>query len=151
VDDATKKSTLRDDAETRIPDRRTMIRDVAVFQLKLLADGFRDLLLLPASLIAAIVALLKKGPKPGTEFYELLRAGRRSENWINLFGAVSQVHGPAHGDERLPGEDIDKLVSKIESFVVEEYRRGSVTGQAKEKLDRALQVLRKYQKRQDAD
>lgn len=128
-----------------------MIRDVAVFQLKLVADGLRDLLLVPASLVAAIIALLKRGPNPGPEFYELLKAGRRSEHWINLFGAVSQASSTEGGDKQLPGDDIDKLVSKIESFVVEEYRRGSVTGQAKEKLDRALQVLRKYQKRPDAD
>ncbi len=119
-----------------------MMRDVAIFQVKLLADGLRDLLLVPVSLGAAVVSLLQPGPRPGTEFYDLLRLGRQSEKWINLFGAASHVHGPGNDDDRFPGEDIDQLVSKIESFVVDEYRKGGVTAQAKEKLERGLAALR---------
>jgi hypothetical protein len=124
------------------PDRRHMIRDVAVFQVKLIADGILDLLFVPISLGAAIVSMMKGGPRPGTEFYDVLRLGRQSERWINLFGAASHVHGPEAGDNKLPGEDIDKLVSRIESFVVDEYRSGGVTTQAKEKFDRALASFR---------
>ena len=39
-----------DPPETR--DRWSLIRDIAVLQAKLVVDGFRDLLLVPASLIA---------------------------------------------------------------------------------------------------
>jgi hypothetical protein len=134
---------LREDDTDRMPDRKAMVRDVAVFQLKLLADGFRDLLLVPVSIAAALVALLKKGPKPGPEFYDLLRAGRRSEHWINLFGAVDQVHGKKSDDETVRRDDVDQLVSKVESFVVEEYRNGRVTAQARELLERALSSVGK--------
>jgi hypothetical protein len=134
---------------TEMPDRRAMIRDVAVFQLKLLADGLRDLLLVPVSLGAAIVSLLKAGPTPGTEFYDLLRLGRRSEHWINLFGAASHLHGPANDAERFPGEDIDDLLSKVESFVIDEYRSGGVTAQAREKLERALEAVRSRSRPRD--
>jgi hypothetical protein len=126
-----------------VPDRWQMIRDVAVFQVKLMADGIRDLLLVPLSIGAAIVGLLKTGPKAGPEFYDVLRFGRRTEHWINLFGAAEQLHGPADDDERFPGDDIDDLVTKVESFVVDEYRSGAVTAQAKQKLDRALAAVRK--------
>lgn len=119
-----------------------MIRDVAVFQVKLVADGILDLLFVPISLGAAIVSLMKGGPRPGTEFYDVLHLGRRGERWINLFGAASQLHGPESDDSSLPGEDIDKLVAKIESFVVDEYRSGRVTVQAKEKFDRAIAAMR---------
>jgi hypothetical protein len=137
------KVKLQGDDTDRMPDRRDMVRDVAVFQLKLLADGFRDLLLVPVSIAAALVALLKKGPKPGPEFYDLLRAGRRSEHWINLFGAVDQVHGKKSDDETVRRDDVDQLVSKVESFVVEEYRNGRVTAQARELLERALSSVGK--------
>jgi hypothetical protein len=110
--------------------------------VKLIADGILDLLFVPISLGAAIVSMMKGGPRPGTEFYDVLRLGRQSERWINLFGAASHVHGPEAGDNKLPGEDIDKLVSRIESFVVDEYRSGGVTTQAKEKFDRALASFR---------
>lgn len=120
-----------------------MIRDAAVFQVKLLADGFRDLLLVPVSIGAAIMSLLSKGPNAGPEFYDLLRAGRRSEHWINLFGATDRVHGPASNDKNLPGDDVDELVSKVEKFVVDEYRSGRVTARARELLERSLAAVRK--------
>jgi hypothetical protein len=123
---------VQPDTAQPVPDRRRMIRDVAVFQVKLL----------PISLGAAIVSMMNGGPRPGTEFYDVLRLGRQSERWINLFGAASHMHGPETGDNKLPGEDIDKLVSRIESFVVDEYRSGGVTAQAKEKFDRALASFR---------
>ena len=123
------------------PDRWTLIRDVAVFQIKLLFDGFRDLLLLPISLITGIVSLVKGGREPSSEFYDLLRIGRRSERWINLFGAASHLHGPPSDEDRFPVEDVDEMVSRVESYVVDEYRRGGVTAQAKERLDKALDLL----------
>ena len=125
------------------PDRWTLIRDVAVFQVKLLFDGFRDLLLLPISLIAGFVSLIKGGGKPTSEFYDLLRVGRRSERWINLFGAASHLHGPATDEDRFAVEDVDEMVSRVESYVVDEYRRGGVTAQAKERLDKALDLVHK--------
>ena len=123
------------------PDRWTLIRDVAVFQIKLLFDGFRDLLLLPISLITGIVSLVKGGREPSSEFYDLLRIGRRSERWINLFGAASHLHGPPSDEDRFPVEDVDAMVSRVESYVVDEYRRGGVTAQAKERLDKALDLI----------
>jgi hypothetical protein len=150
VSDQQEKAALPESDADRMPGRMTMVRDVAVFQLKLLADGFRDLLLVPVSIAAAIIALLGKGPKPGPEFYDLLRAGRRSEHWINLFGALDQVRPPTADADRPPEEGIDELVSKVESFVIDEYKQGKVTAQAKQKLDVALQALNKLRRRSDA-
>ncbi len=134
------------------PDRWMLIRDVAVFQVKLLFDGFRDLLLLPVSLVAGILSLVRGGARPGPEFYDLLRAGQRSERWINLFGAASHVHGPPTDDDKFAIDDVDKMVSRVEAFVVDEYRKGGVTAQAKDRLDSALDLLhKKAQRRHGAD
>jgi hypothetical protein len=138
--------------ENDTPDRWTLIRDVAVFQVKLLVDGFRDLVLVPISLFTGLVSLLRGGAKPGSEFYDLLRAGRRSERWINLFGAASRVHGPPTDEERFPVEDIDDMVSRVEAYVVDEYQRGGVTAQAKERLDKALDSIhQKARRRRDVE
>ena len=126
-----------------MPDRWTLIRDIVVLQLKLVVDGLRDLILVPISLVIGIISLLKAGNATGSEFYELLRMGRRSERWINLFGAAERVYGPAVADDRFPAEDIDEIVGRVESFVIDEYQSGGVTRQAKEKLDRALDSLHK--------
>lgn len=125
-----------------VNDRWTLIRDIAVFQVKLLVDGLRDLILLPVSLITGLVSLLTSGSTPGPEFYELLRVGRRSERWINLFGAAERIYGIEEDDGYFAAEDIDKLVARVETFVVDEYQKGGVTTQAKERVDQALNRLR---------
>ena len=132
-----------------MPDRWTLIRDILVLQVKLLVDGLRDLVLVPISLVVGIISLVKAGNTSGGEFYELLRVGRRSERWINLFGAAERVYGPAINEDRFPAEDIDKLVSRVESFVVDEYSKGGVTHQAKNQLDRALDSLHKLASRKE--
>ena len=121
-------------------DRWTLIRDVAVLQVKLVVDGLRDFILVPVSIGAGIVSLLRSEDGPGTEFYDLLRAARRSERAINLFGAAERVHGPPANDKPLP--DIDDLVSRVEVFVVDEYRNGGISAQAKEHVDQILKTMR---------
>lgn len=125
------------------PDRWTLIRDIAVLQVKLIVDGLRDFILVPVSLVAGIMSLAKSDAGSGNEFYELLRLGKKSEHWINLFGAADQLPVSEHDYVNFPDEDIDAMVSRVESFVVDEYRKGGVTKQAKERLDKAITSLRK--------
>lgn len=131
-------------------ERGRLIRDAVVFQGKLVVDGIRDLVLLPVSLIAAVVSLVGKGNSPGPEFYDLLRLAKRSERWINLFGAVEKgesgkIANPDGQSESI--SDLDALVSRVETFLVDEYNRGGVTAQAKERMDAALDSLRGMRER----
>lgn len=121
--------------------RLSLLRDLAVFQLKLLVDGFRDLLLVPVSIGAGVLSLLHRGPGPGPQFYDVLRLGKRSEHWINLFAAAERQPEDASPPGPVPA-DIDDLVSRVESFIVAEYRNGGITGQARQRLDRALEAMR---------
>ena len=66
--------------------RERLFRQAAVLQLKLVADGLRDAVLIPVSLVAAAVGLLRGGDDCDTEFRRVIDLGRRSERWINLFG-----------------------------------------------------------------
>lgn len=129
------------------PGYRTLIRDAAVFQFKLVVDGFRDLVLLPASFIATILSLMhSRNGKPGPQFYRLLGAGKRSERWIDLFAAYRHSPEP-DTDEAFSSEpSIDDIVYRVESFVVDEYQRGGVTAQAKSRLEKALSALQRRQK-----
>ena len=126
--------------------RGRIIRDVLVFQGKLVVDGFRDVVLLPVSLIAAIFSLIGKGKAPSSEFYDLLRLAKRSERWINLFGAVEK-RTAGSDDEAERVRDLDALVSRVETFLVDEYNRGGVTAQAKARMHTALDSLRGMRKR----
>jgi hypothetical protein len=66
--------------------RLQLIWDVVMFQFKLLCDAVRDVLLSPLSIIAAVLGLLVGGDDPHRYLRRLLRLGRRSDMWINLFG-----------------------------------------------------------------
>jgi hypothetical protein len=124
--------------------RWTLLRDLAVLQVKLVVDGFRDLLLLPASIIAALVSLIRtENGVPGPEFYKLLVAGRQSEQFINLFGAIRNAPADLDVGDVRRGAEMDDIVTRVESFVVEEYRRGGVTAQAKSRIDEALDKLKR--------
>ncbi|MGD8418189.1 MAG: hypothetical protein PVH91_14110 [Pseudomonadales bacterium] len=77
-----------------VPDRNTsrlqLLIDVVVFQFKLAADGLRDLLLVPLTIASAVLGLIAGGDDPHRYFRDVLRLGRRSELWINLFGHRSR-------------------------------------------------------------
>ena len=144
-------TTLKPETHTDVAARSRwqLVKDVAVFQVKLLVDGLRDLVLVPLSIVAGIVALMHAGSKPGPQFYELLRLGRRSERWINLFSAAppetdasERRDDAASSSHTLVPADIDDLVNRVESFIVDEYANGGITGQARQRLDRALGSLR---------
>lgn len=121
-----------------------LFRDLAVLQVKLIVDGFRDVVLLPASIIAALVSFIRsENGVPGPQFYDLLVVGKQSERWINLFGGIR--HAPDGADHSRPfgDTDMDDIVKKVETFVVDEYKRGGVTAQAKSRLDAALRTMRR--------
>ena len=130
-------------------DRWTMMRDIAVFQVKLVVDGLRDFLLVPASLIVGIVSLFGDDGKPSSHFYDLLKLGKRSERFINLFGALKHSPGPIEDAEQEDDASIDDLVQRIETFVVDEYRRGGVTSQAKQRVDEALNAIQRNMRPKD--
>jgi hypothetical protein len=126
------------------PDRWTLLRDMAVLQVKLLVDGLRDLLLVPASLIAGIISLVKgTKDRPGPQFYQLIGVGKQSEIWINLFKAYEHAPAEVKQEYSFGVANIDELVDKVESFVVEEYQRGGVTKQAKDRIDKALNAIQR--------
>lgn len=128
----------------------SLIRDAAVFQVKLVIDGFRDLVLIPASFVAALMSLFSsRDGRPGPQFYRLLGVGKRSERWIDLFAAYRHAPKEFVADMQDTESNIDDIVHRVESFVVDEYRRGGVTKQAKDRIDAALGALQRRQKHAD--
>lgn len=142
---------MNEEPEDMVPqmERLDLVKDVAVLQFKLIVDGFRDLLLLPASLVAGIISIAKhENGKPGPEFYQLLRFGKLTERRINLFGVYSN-RSSRRRKARAATMDIDDLVAQIEGYVVDEARRGDVTAQAKAKIDQALDAIQRAVKKDE--
>ena len=124
--------------------RWTLLRDLGVLQVKLLVDGLRDIILVPASLVAGIVSIVSSNDgKPGPQFYRLLAWGRQSEVWINLFGAVKNSPEDVGQHQPFGNKDIDDIVGRLETFVVDEVKRGGVTTQARDRLDKILDAVQR--------
>jgi hypothetical protein len=136
------ESTLIRDVQGE-PSRWTLIRDIAAFQVKLVVDGLRDFLLVPASLFMGLVSLVRGQVGQDNPFYELMRLGQRSEHWINLFGAARPLPGDRPAADAWPDGDMDQALAKVEGFIKREYQAGGLTRQARERLDRALDALEK--------
>lgn len=115
--------------------RLQLIRASLLFQLKLLADGLRDFLLLPVSLVATVIGLLRSGDDPEREYEQVIEIGRQSERWINLFG----THQPF--DEAGDAGNLDQLVTRAEKLLREQARQGDVSDNAAAALEKALSAL----------
>ena len=112
--------------------RITLIRETAILQLKLIADGFRDAILIPISLLAALIGLLRGGEECDREYSRVLKLGRRSERWINLFGH-QQPLGISH-----PAGSMDKILNQVEAVVMDQYKKGRSTSETRAAVSKAM-------------
>jgi len=115
--------------EDRDRTRLQLVLDVLVFQFKLAADGLRDVLLSPLSLIAALMGLIAGGDDPYRYFRDLLRFGRRTEIWINLFGY------------RKHSGTSDELIAPIKEKVMSEAQANPWISKAGGELNRTLDTM----------
>lgn len=106
-----------------------------VFQGKLVVDGLRDVILSPISIVAALTDLAMPGDDRGRRFYAVVKFGRRTEGWINLFGAADR-HEPDFDPQ-----GIDAVVEELERLVRDPARREDVR-------ERARHILQRLQKPQ---
>ncbi len=136
-----------DNAPDEVPspaDRRTVIRDVVVLQLKLVVDGLRDVVLVPASLIAGLLSIVSSHDgRPGNQFYRLLAFGTRSERYINLFGALANAPADVIAAADVGDADIDQIVVRLETLLVDDYRRGGVTAQTRTRIRKLLELMQR--------
>lgn len=125
-------------------DSGTIIRDALVLQGKLVIDGIRDALLIPVSLVAAIISIFQSGNDKGRLFYDVVQLGRRSERWIDLFAAADRVHAPAPPPE---GASLDEYLAQVESRIVQDYRGRELTRSAREALDGLVERIKAARRR----
>lgn len=105
--------------------RNRLFRDLVVLQLKLVVDGLRDAVLIPVSLVAAILGLVRGGEDADQEFRRVIKMGRRSERWINLFGHEAPLGRSG------PVSSLDLLLERVEDVVMEQYTKGANTEEAR--------------------
>ena len=66
------------------PSTRTEIRDFLIFQLKLVLDGAKDVLLFNLAVLALLADLALPGRSDRPLFYGVLEMSERFDLWLNL-------------------------------------------------------------------
>lgn len=110
--------------------RRRLIAEALKLQVKLWVEAARDLALSPVTLIAAALDFTLAGRQPPRYFQRALDFGRRSDRWIDLWGA-----------ERLQGQGgaVDSVLDSV-AAVLRDPEVGA----------RRARVLRRWAERQAA-
>jgi hypothetical protein len=120
-------------------ERWKFIRDVIVFQIKLLLDNLRDLVLMPVALAAAIIDLLVRGEREGTLFYKVLRWGAHSEEVIDVYSAIEHHERGAFKVSK--AFTVDGVIARLEGVVAREVEKGGTAASIKTAMDRAIDQL----------
>ncbi|MBT8062131.1 MAG: hypothetical protein HKO64_08345 [Xanthomonadales bacterium] len=123
--------------------RTALIRNSLIFQLKLLADGTRDFIMVPISLVATVIGLARGGDEPGREFNRVIELGRQSDQWINLFGN----HEPLEEGGKVGS--IDMLLSEAENVVRQQAREGGISRNASQAIEKALDAAHRKARGED--
>ncbi len=83
--DPSKITPEHHETDARRLSRLQLLINLGIFQLKLLMDGIRDILLVPIALGCGLFGIVFGGNHPDRWFNQLLDYGRRSDRFINLF------------------------------------------------------------------
>lgn len=96
--------------------RTTLLRDFLIFQLKLLIDGAKDVVVFQVSILAVLFDLIRGRRRNPGLFYRVLAASERFDLWLNLHGAAEAA---GKGDDGLFGASAagsPTLVGKLEEL-----------------------------------
>src|SRR5690606_4239700 len=99
---------------------RILLRDLAIFQLKLFLDRLQDVVLAPVSIVAAGLDLVCPGQRQGQRFYEVMRVGERYDRWLSIFAAASRAAGGVDGLFGPERAHPDSMLGGIESMLFDE-------------------------------
>lgn len=107
--------------------RSKVVRDVIIFQAKLWLEGFKDFVLMPLSLGAAVIDFIFGG----ATLYSVMRLGDRFERWVHLYAALEepQTKGP-DGNLRSLDELLNEAADGVEKNATNEHPTNTDTSQA---------------------
>lgn len=98
--------------------RWVILRDLLIFQVKLLLDGAKDILLSPLSLAAAILDILFPGSRPGHRFYAVMRMGEKYDRWLSLFAAADKANAFEDGLFGASRAGSPSMVGRLEQIII---------------------------------
>jgi hypothetical protein len=114
-------------------ERWPLIRQAIVFQLKLGLDALRDILMSPISILLVVTDIVTGNNHQKSYFIRLMRLGRKSDHWINLFGVDFPKSEPEDNKVAVDS-NVDYWFTKIEEVIKEQQVDGKLSQSGKEKL-----------------
>lgn len=103
----------------RSSSRANLVRRVILFQFKLMADGLRDIIMSPLSIVAGVLGLLTSRDPEGY-FDRLMHFGRQTDHWINLFDMYD-------AEDARRSTTLDRVADEIETAVKRDYENGGMS------------------------
>jgi hypothetical protein len=126
--------------------RWKFLRDVLVFQLKLILGNLQNFVLVPVSLTAAVLDLFVKGNREGEKFYKVMDWGRRTDEMINVYSAIGGYHATGDENEKdmYGNYTVDAVLARVENVIVREYEKGGTAASIKGAVDRAIDGMQSH-------
>jgi hypothetical protein len=119
-------------SEEESTSRTQIIRDVLIFQAKLWLEGFKDFVLMPLSMGAAVIDVVFRGSGRGT-LYSVMRLGDRFERWVHLYAALED--DPAEKTPEANLRTLDHLLNEaadgVEQNVASSHTEGPEASRSK--------------------
>ncbi|WP_339721165.1 hypothetical protein [uncultured Paraglaciecola sp.] len=131
------------------PGRWPLIRQGIVFQFKLGLDALRDILMSPVSIVLIIVDVVMANNQQQSYFNRLMRLGKKSDHWINLF-AVDSPKGKSDDIKESADSNVDYWITKIETVVKEQQVDGKLTQSGKAKLQQYFGKIMQNNNKQES-
>jgi hypothetical protein len=116
--------------------RWQFLRDVAVFELKLMLNNFHNFFQVPLTLGVAVFDLVFKHGEDGSRFYWLVEQGRLIDDHIDIYSIIDHR-------ERAMNRDftVDAVLKRLEGVIVREYEKGGTAASVKNAVDRAFDEM----------
>ena len=97
--------------------RLVTTRDFLIFQLKLVMDGTKDVIVFWLALGAFVIDIIRGGGKKRRVFYTVLRLSERFDLWLNLHRVAQKLDESEDGLFGASKAGSDTLVGQMEQMV----------------------------------
>jgi hypothetical protein len=95
-----------------------LLRDLLIFQIKLLLDGVKDVALSPIAVGAVVLDMVAPGPRAGHRFYAVMALGEKFDGWLNLFGAADRASAETDGLFGASRAGSNSMLGSLEKMVL---------------------------------
>ena len=101
----------------RIKNNRVVLRDLVIFQLKLLLDGVADVVISQIALVAVAIDLLFPAERKGKRFYAVMARAERFDRWLSLYGSADAADLEEDGLFGASKAGSDTMLGRLETLV----------------------------------